>query len=328
MSNVPSGNGDLSRQDIRKLFGATLVELGRGNPAVVVLDCDVATVTGAVAFERAFPDRFIEMGIAEQNAISFAAGLARMGLVPVVALFACFSARRALDQVSVQAAYPRFNVKVCGLYAGLTSPNTGATHQMIQDVAIMRSMPNMTVVEPADNLELLQALPAAVDHPGPVYFRLVRGDVGGPCPRVSPDGYRFQLGRAALLREGRHVTLVSSGLMVSRCLQAADRLEKAGIAADVINVSTLKPLDSALITARAKRTGAVVTAENHTVVGGLGSAVAEALAESCSVPMRRVGVQDRFGESAPLEDLLPHYGLTTEAVVDGVHAVLGPAARQ
>jgi transketolase len=281
----------------------------------------------AVAFARAFPDRFIDLAVAEQNALSFAAGLARMGFTPFLPLFACFAARRALDQISTQVAYPALNVKVCGVYAGLTSPNTGATHQMTQDLAIMRSLPNMTVVEPADAIELSQALPAVVAHPGPVYFRLVRGDLGGPCPGVSPDGYAFRMGKAALLREGGDITLIGSGLMVSRCLRAADALACEGFSADVLNVSTVKPLDEELILERARHTRAVVTAENHTILGGLGSAVAELLGEAYPVPIRRVGVRDCFGESAPLEDLLAHYGLTAGAVVDAAHAALTAKAQ-
>jgi transketolase len=312
----------LGAEDIRRIFGQTLVEIGRHNPRVVVLDCQTAIPTMAVAFAREFPDRFLDFGVAEQNAVSFAAGLARMGLLPIVPLFACFVVRRALDQLAAQVAYPDLNVKICGVYAGLTSPNTGATHQMLQDLAVMRSLPNLTVVEPADAFELTQALPAVVALPGPVYFRMVRGDVGGPCPRVCPEGYTFRLGRAGLLREGRDVTLVGSGLMVSRCLRAAEVLDREGISADVLNMSSLKPLDERLLVERAGRTGAVVTAENHSIIGGLGSAVAECLAEAQPVPLRRVGVRDQFGESAPLEDLLPHYGLTAEAVVEAARSAL------
>jgi len=313
---------DVSQGNIRQLFGDALVALGQANPNVIVLDCQTAMPTAAVTFARAFPDRFIDLGIAEQNAVSFAAGLARMGFVPILPLFACFSSRRALDQVTIQAAYARLNVKVCGLYAGLTSPNTGATHQMISDLAIMRSIPNMTVVEPADALEMRQALSAAVAHQGPVYFRLVRGDIGGPCPRVVPDGYEFRLGRAVMLREGTDVTLIGSGLMVSRCLEAADLLGKEGVAADVINVSTIKPLDVDLLIARARLTGAVVTAENHTVLGGLGGAVAEMLGDACPVPLRRVGIRDEFGTSGPLEDLFLRYSLTADAVREAAHAAI------
>jgi transketolase len=312
----------VAQGNIRQLFGEALVAVGQANPNVVVLDCQTAMPTAAVSFARAFPERFIDLGIAEQNAVSFAAGLARMGFVPIVPLFACFSARRALDQVTIQVAYADMNVKVCGLYAGLTSPNTGATHQMISDLAVMRSIPNLTVVEPADALEMQQALAAVVAHRGPVYFRMVRGDIGGPCPRVSPEGYEFRLGKAALLREGRDVTLIGSGLMVSRCLQAAEILANEGIAADVVNVSTIKPLDAEMIAARAGRTGAVVTAENHTVLGGLGGAVAEVLGEACPVPLRRVGIRDEFGTSGPLEEIFPQYGLTAEAVCEAARSAL------
>jgi len=312
----------VAQGNIRQLFGEALVAVGQANPNVVVLDCQTAMPTAAVSFARAFPERFIDLGIAEQNAVSFAAGLARMGFVPIVPLFACFSARRALDQVTIQVAYADMNVKVCGLYAGLTSPNTGATHQMISDLAVMRSIPNLTVVEPADALEMQQALAAVVAHRGPVYFRMVRGDIGGPCPRVSPEGYEFRLGKAALLREGRDVTLIGSGLMVSRCLQAAEILANEGIAADVVNLSTIKPLDAEMIAARAGRTGAVVTAENHTVLGGLGGAVAEVLGEACPVPLRRVGIRDEFGTSGPLEEIFPQYGLTAEAVCEAARVAL------
>lgn len=317
----------LDTRDIRQVFGQTLKEIGQRGPRVIVLDCQTAVPTMAITFARAFPERFIDLAVAEQNAVSFAAGLARVGFTPILPLFACFVTRRALDQIYTQVAYPALNVKVCGVYAGLTSPNTGATHQMLQDVAIMRSLPHMTVVEPADAIELSQAIPAVVTHPGPVYFRMVRGDLGGPCPRVSPDGYEFRIGQATLLREGKDITLIGSGLMVSRCVQAAETLAREGISADIINVSTLKPLDDRLILERARRTGAVVTAENHTILGGLGGAVAELLGEACPIPIRRVGVRDRFGESAPLQDLLPHYGLTAEAVVDAARAAVAATSR-
>ncbi|HSB68674.1 MAG TPA: transketolase C-terminal domain-containing protein [Candidatus Methylomirabilis sp.] len=327
MSTANLAQYGIAQGNIRQLFGEILVEIGRKDPNVVVVDCQTAMPTAASLFAKALPERFIDLGIAEQNAVSFAAGLARMGFVPIVPLFACFSSRRALDQVTIQVAYAGLNVKVCGLYAGLTSPNTGATHQMVSDVAILRALPNMTIVEPADAIELMQALPAVVEHRGPVYFRLVRGDVGGSCPRVSPDGYEFRLGRAALFREGRDVTLIGSGLMVSRCLAAAETLAKEGISADVVNISTLKPLDTDLIVSCARRTGAVVTAENHTVLGGLGGAVAEVLGDAAPVPFRRVGIQDRFGTSGPLDELFPEYGLTAKAVCEAARAALGAKTR-
>jgi transketolase len=322
MSGANLAQYGVGQGDIRQLFGQALNAIGQANPQVVVVDCQTAMPTAAVTFAKALPARFIDLGIAEQNAVSFAAGLARMGFVPIVPLFACFSARRALDQVTIQVAYADLNVKVCGLYAGLTSPNTGATHQMISDLAVMRSIPNLTIVEPADAAEMPQALAAVVAHRGPVYFRMVRGDIGGPCPRVTPDGYTFQLGRAALLREGRDITLVGSGLMVSRCLHAAEILAKEGITADVLNVSTIKPLDTERIVASARKTGGVVTAENHTVLGGLGGAVAEVLGEACAVPLRRVGIRDEFGTSGPLAELFPLYGLTAEAVCEAARTVL------
>jgi transketolase len=322
MSTANLAQYGVGQGDIRQRFGEALAALGATDPRIVVLDCQTAMPTAAVAFAAACPDRFIDLAIAEQNAVSFAAGLARMGFIPVLPLFACFSARRALDQITVQIAYANLNVKVCGLYAGLTSPNTGATHQMISDLAVMRSIPNLLVVEPADVLEMQQALPAAVAHAGPVYFRLVRGDIGGPCPRVTPDGATFRLGKATLLREGRDVTLLGSGLMVARCLAAAEVLAAEGLSADVVNVSTLKPLDAARIVERARTTGAVVTAENHNVVGGLGGAVAELLGEACPVPLRRVGVRDTFGTSGPLAELLPLYGLTAEAVCEAARAAV------
>jgi transketolase len=318
----------LGARDIRQVFGETLVESGRRDRRLIVLDCQTAVPTMAISFARAFPERFVDLAVAEQNAVSFAAGLARVGLIPILPLFACFVTRRALDQISTQVAYPALNVKVCGVYAGLTSPNTGATHQMLQDLAIMRSLPHMTIIEPADAVELSQALPAAIARPGPVYFRMVRGDLGGPCPRVSPDGYAFQLGQATVLREGKDITLIGSGLMVSRCVQAAETLAREGISADVVNVSTVKPLDEWSILERVGRTGAVVTAENHTILGGLGGAVAELLGETRPVPLRRVGVRDCFGESAPLEALLPHYGLTAEAVVEAARAALAAKSHQ
>jgi len=307
---------------MRQAFGDALVEAGRREPRLIVIDCETAIPTFASVFASAFPDRFVQMGVAEQNAVSFAAGLATVGLIPLLPLFGCFSTRRGNDQITTQVAYPKFSVKVMGCYAGLTSPNTGATHQALQDVALMRSLPNFTVVEPADEAELRQALPAIIAHPGPVYFRMVRGDVGGTSPVVSPDGYEFRIGRGAVLRSGRDVTLVGSGLMVSRCLDAARLLAADGVEAEVINISTIKPLDVDLLVESARKTGAVVTAENHSVIGGLGGAVAEALTAECPVPIVRVGVHDVFGESGAIEDLLEHYGLTASAVVDAAKRVL------
>ena len=303
---------------MRDAFGETLVELGAEYPALVVVDVDVAEPTRAHLFWQAFPERFVQLGVAEQNAISFAAGLSTMGFIPLVNIFACFAARRACDQVAISVAYPGLNVKIVGSYAGMTTPNTGATHQAVHDLAVMRAMPGMAVIEAADRAELRQAMRAMLDYRGPVYLRNVRC----PLPDITPAGYQFSLGRGTVLRSGDDVALVGSGLMVSRCVEAAETLCGEGISATVLNISSLKPLDSDLILQAARHTGAVVTAENHSIIGGLGSAVAEVLASGCDAPMERVGVGDTFGESGRLPDLLEKYGLTSQAVVQAAHRVL------
>jgi transketolase len=315
MTQPPTVYG-VSLRGMRAQLGASLVEIGTANDRVVVLDAETGTVTNSSAFIAAFPDRFIQMGVAEADTVSFAVGLSTTGLIPIVPLFAAFVTRRAYDQIHCQVAYPSFNVKLVGCYSGLTSPNTGATHQALQDLALMRVLPHMTVIEAADESELDQALHVAVATDGPFYIRMVRGDLDRYGDPVSPPEYRFAIGKAPVLREGADVTLVGSGLMVARCLEAATMLEAEGVSAEVINSSTIKPLDAETIERSARKTGAVVTAENHSVIGGLGGAVAEALTERYPVPMRRVGVKDRFGESAPLEELLEHYGLTSMAVAE------------
>jgi transketolase len=309
-------------KNMRDVFGEALIEVGRQNENVVVVDSDVAFPTRALDFRDVFPDRFIQMGVAEQNTMSFAAGLSTLGYIPVVNHFSCFASRRAHDQILVDLAYGQTNVKVAAAYAGLTSPNTGATHQEQHDIAVMRSIPKLTVVEPADALELRQALSAIIEFEGPVYFRMSRGDIDGGPPDVSPDGYRFELGRGVILREGEDIALIGCGLMVSRCVEAAGILAEEGVSARVVNISTIKPLDADLVIESAGRTGAVVTAENHNILGGLGGAIAEVVGENHPVPIKRVGIGDKFGESAPLSDLFPKYGLTAEAVVEAAREVL------
>ena len=303
---------------MRDAFGETLVELGDRYSALVVVDVDVAEPTRAHHFWHAFPDRFIQLGVAEQNAVSFAAGLSTMGFIPIVNIFACFAAGRASDQVAISIAYPRLNVKIVGSYAGITTPNTGATHQSVEDVAVMRAMPNMIVIETADKTELRQAMQFMLNYRGPVYLRNVRC----PLPDVMPATYQFSVGKGSVLRSGKDVTLIGSGLMTSRCLEAAEILDREGISAEVINMSTLKPIDRDIILRAARQTGALVTAENHSVIGGLGSAVAEVLAEGYCAPLERVGLQDRFGESGKLPDLLEKYGLTPHAVIQAAHRAL------
>lgn len=312
-----------SLKGMRSALKETLLELGQRDERVVVIDCETATATNIISFKHRFPERFVELGICEQNAVSFAFGVARSGLIPIVALFGSFLTRRACDQVFIQAGYAEANIKLIGCYSGLTTPNTGATHQSINDVSIVRSIPRIVVLEACDEVELRLAIMAAVEYQGPVYVRMIRGDIAPYEKRVVPAGHLLRIGKSSRLTEGSDITLIGSGMMVSRCLEAAHMLEAKGIHADVINCSSIKPLDKELILESARKTGGVVTAENHSIIGGMGSAVAELLSEEYPVKLRRVGIRDRFGESAPLEDLFPHHGLTSEAIVNSALAVLG-----
>jgi transketolase len=311
-----------SLKGMRSALKETLLEVARQNERVVVIDCETGTATNILGFKKAFPDRFIELGVAEQNSISFAFGIASAGLVPIVPLFSSFMTRRACDQIFIQAGYAAANIKMIGCYSGLSTPNTGATHQSVNDVTIMRSIPGLVVVETCCESELREAILAAVAYHGPVYIRMIRGDVAPYEDMTVPLQGRFELGKARVLREGADVTLVACGLMTKRCLAAADRLLESGISAEVLDCATIKPLDAKTILDSAGKTGAVVTAENHSILGGLGGAIAELLGEGCPVPMKRVGIQDRYGESGPMEDLLPEYGLTAEAVVEAARSVL------
>lgn len=303
---------------VRDAFGQALVELGRENPDVVVLDADLATSTKTVYFREAYPERFFEMGVAEQNMVGVAAGLSLMGKIPFAATFGVFASKRAADQVSMSVAYPRLNVKLVGAYSGIVSGNNGATHQAIEDVAIMRAMPGMVVVDPGDDLEMRQVVPAIAEYRGPVYLRVTRD----MWPRISPPGYRFRLGRAVTVRPGRDVTLIGSGMMTSQCVLAAELLAGEGIEARVLHMPTIKPIDREAIVAAALETGALVTAENHTIFGGLGSAVAEVLAERAPVPMERVGLRDTFGECGTNEELLEKYGLSPTHIAEAARRVI------
>ena len=302
----------------RDAFGETLLELIAADERVYVLDGDLANSTKAdlVALDR--PDRFLQMGIAEQNMMGVAAGMASCGLVPWLSSFACFLVNRDLDQLRVVVAQPGLNVKLCGAYSGLLTGKTGKTHQEVADLAVMRSMPGMTVIAPADAVEVRLAMRAANAHDGPVYLRLTRD----PEPVVFADDYAFEIGRAVVVREGEDVALISTGAQTVRCLEAADLLADEGIAAHVLHVPTVKPLDAAAVVAAAERTGRVVTAEDHTVIGGLGGAVAEVLGERQPTRMRRVGIGDCFGESAANEDLLEKYGLTSRHVAEAARSLL------
>jgi transketolase len=290
----------------RDAFGQALVDLGRIDPRIVVCDADLGSSTKAQMFGDAYPDRFFQIGIAEQNMVGIAAGLATMGFVAFTSTFACFAAKRATDQVRVMVAQPELPVVIMGAYAGMLAAKTGKTHQAIQDAAIYRAMPNMTVISPGDGVEVRKAVFAAAEYGKPIYLRLTRD----PSPVVFADDYDFRIGKATVMREGSDVTIITTGIMLPRALQAAEDLRQEGIEAHILHVPTLKPLDEEAIVAAARKTGRVVTAEEHSVIGGLGGAVAETLGERAPTPIRRVGVKDVFGESAPNEDLLVKYGLT------------------
>lgn len=304
----------------RVAFGETLVELADAYPDMLLLDGDLANSTRADILNQARPDRFLEMGIAEQNLAGVAAGLATVGFVPWVSSFAAFLTSRDLDQVRVVIAQPRLNVKLAGGYSGLLTGATGKTHQEVEDIAVFRAMPNMTVVAPADGVEVRAAMFALMEYDGPTYLRLTRD----PSPVITPRGRSFQLGRAYRLREGTDITLISTGAQTVRTLEAADLLAGEGISAYVLHVPTLKPLDHDAIVAAAAATGHVVTAEDHSIVGGLGGAVAESLGERRPTIMRRVGWQDTFGESGPNGPLLEKYGLTARHVAEAARDLLHP----
>ena len=298
----------------RESYGAALVELG-AKYDFVVLDADLAAATKTGAFKKAFPDRFFDCGIAEGNMISVAAGIATTGKVAFASSFAMFAAGRAYEQVRNSIGYPHLNVKIGATHAGITVGEDGATHQCNEDLALMRTIPGMTIINPADATEAYAAVEAAINFYGPVYLRFGRFAVPNLTPELIPDS-KFEIGKGVTYKKGNDVTIVATGFMVHLAVEAAEILAAEGISAGVINIHTVKPLDTELITAAAKATGAIVTAEEHSIVGGLGAAVCEALAESCPVPVLRVGVEDRFGKSGQVPELLREYGLTAENIAD------------
>ncbi len=310
---------DIPRRATREAYGETLVQLGRERPDIVVLDADLSKSTMTAKFAKEFPGRFFNAGIAEANLIGTAAGLAFGGLVPFASTFAVFATGRVYDQIRQSIAYPALGVKICATHAGITVGADGATHQSIEDIALMRVLPNMTVIVPADDIETCQAIRAAASHPGPVYVRLGRH----PVPRVMPEQYRFEIGGAATIREGEDVSIFACGVCVSTSLDAALILRERGIRAEVIDVSTIKPLDVQGIVRSARKCGRAVTVEEHNVIGGLGSAVCEVLSEYCPIRVRRLGMQDVFGQSGAPGELLEEYGLTAEDIVRAVEE-LGP----
>lgn len=310
---------DVKKIATRASYGEALVELGAEHDDFVVLDADLAAATQTGKFKAAYPDRFYDAGIAEENLMGMAAGIATTGHVAFASTFAMFAAGRAFEQVRNSIGYPHLNVKIGATHAGISVGEDGATHQCNEDIALMRTIPGMTVIVPSDDVEAKAAVRAAYELDGPVYMRF--GRLAVPVVNDRPD-YEFEVGRGIVMREGADVTIVACGLMVQAALEAAETLSAEGIDAEVLNIHTIKPLDTELVVASAGKTGRVVTCEEHSVIGGLGEAVCSALAESCPVPVKRVGVNDVFGESGPAVDLLHKYGLDAEGVAAAVRAFM------
>ena len=296
----------------RDAYGKALVELGEKNKNVVVLDADLAAATKTGAFKKAFPERFFDTGIAESNMMSLAGGLATTGFTVFASTFAMFAAGRAFEQVRNTICYPHLNVKIGATHAGISVGEDGASHQCCEDIALMRSIPGMVIINPADDIEARAAVFAAAEHDGPVYMRFGRLAV----PRVFDENYKFEIGKAVTLKEGTDVTIIATGLMVNEAIEAAKTLEEEGISVQLINMHTIKPLDNEAVIKAAKKTGCIVTAEEHNIIGGLGSAVSEVVAEEYPVPVVRVGVNDEFGKSGPAVELLHLYGLDAKNIVE------------
>ncbi|ABB30795.1 transketolase, B protein [Geobacter metallireducens GS-15] len=305
----------------RDAYGQTLAELGEENSSIVVLDADLSGSTKTSTFAKKFPERFFNMGIAEANMVGTAAGLAAAGKIPFVSTFAIFAVGRAWEQVRQSAAYPKANVKIVATHGGITVGEDGGSHQSVEDIAIMRAVPNMTVIVPADGPETAKAIRAAAAYKGPVYVRLGRNKV----PTVTAADAPFEIGKGVQLADGTDLTFVTTGLMTAQALAAAETLKGEGISARVVHLATVKPLDGDILLKAARETGAIVTAEEHSIVGGLGGAVAEFLAENSPVPLKRVGINDRFGTSGKAEELLKYFGLMP---IDLVEAARGVVARK
>ena len=301
----------------RESYGNALAELGAEYENLVVLDADLAAATKTGIFKKAFPDRHIDCGIAECNMMGIAAGLATTGKIPFASSFAMFAAGRAFEQVRNSIGYPKLNVKIGATHAGISVGEDGATHQCNEDIALMRTIPGMAVINPADDVEAKAAVRAAIEHEGPVYLRF--GRLAVPVINDTPD-YKFELGKGVVLREGKDVTIIATGLPVSECLAAADKLAADGIDAKVINIHTIKPLDEDLVVKAAKETGKVVTVEEHSVIGGLGSAVCDVLSEKCPTQVMKIGINDTFGESGPAVELIKKYGLDADSIYEKVKA--------
>ena len=298
----------------REAYGVALAELGKSNDKIVALDADLSGSTKSADFKKVFPERFFNVGIAEQNLIGMAAGMANVGLIPFASTFAMFATGRAYEQVRNSVAYPHLNVKIVGSHSGLTVGEDGATHQALEDISLMRGIPGMVVLVPSDATETTEAIKAAAAYVGPVYIRTGRMAVED----IHPDGCNFKIGKGEVLKDGNDVAIIATGICVKMALDAANVLEEEGIKARVINMSTIKPIDEELIIKAAKECGKIVTVEEHSIIGGLGSAVCEVVTSHNPVIVKRVGIKDQFGQSGKPQDLLIEYGLNPEAIIEAV----------
>ena len=308
----------MSKIATRDAYGKALVKLGDINNNVVVLDADLSKSTKTYDFGKTYPDRFFNMGIAEQNLIGAACGFATAGKIPFASSFAMFASGRAFEIIRNSVCYPNLNVKICATHAGITVGEDGASHESVEDISIMRSIPNMTVLVPADGVEAEKMIFEAANVYGPMYVRLGRSAVD----TIFTEEYKFEIGKGTVLTEGDDVSIIACGIMVNEAIKASEELKKEGINARVINMSTIKPIDKELIIKSAKETKAIVTAEEHSIIGGLGSAVSEVLAEECPTILKRVGIKDVFGESGNPNDLLEKYGLTYKDIINSVKEVI------
>jgi transketolase len=314
---------DFKLESQRDYWAKALLELGRKRKDIVVLSADLSSSVKTSLFAQDFPERHFNVGIAEQNMMSIAAGLAACGKTAFASTFAAFGTGRVYDQIRQSIAYPKLNVKIIATHAGITVGGDGATHQIVEDLALMRALPNMTVIVPADAPETYRAIKAVADYIGPVYLRMGRANV----PTITNSKGKFKIGKATVLKDGDDVSLIGTGIMVSRCLLAAEELKKHKISARVIDLSTIKPLDEKTVVKAARETGGVVTAEEHSSIVGMGSAVAMCLVENAHVPMKRVGIPDVFGQSGDSDELMEKYGLTAENIVEAAHDVIGRKGR-
>ncbi len=310
---------EIVKKATRESFGEALCELAETNQDIVVLDADLAAATKTGIFQKAYPERFFDCGIAEGNMVGVAAGMAAAGKIPVAASFAMFATGRAFEQIRNSVAYPELNVKIAGSHAGISTGEDGATHQCIEDMGIMRAIPNMVVLNPADHWEMKAATKAAIEYNGPVYIRLGRLAIDS---FNDPETYTFEWGKGITLHEGDDVAVIATGLVVNESLKAVKALEEEGINARLINIHTLKPIDREIVAKAARETGRIITVEEHNVIGGLADAVCEVVTEECPVKVTRIGVQDTFGFSGPAWELLDKFGLTAPHIADVIRQVV------